>query len=129
MGRVSEQDIELQSDRHVSSDQGGIGDKEDAQQSQGDADRAQQQIFPGRLDRQSIAVVIDQRGAGKGSRLDGHPQQAEVTGRDCQGHRRKENQQAGNDGPVAAIAAQVQVTDSVNGTAQIEHAGNDQNQP
>ncbi len=61
--------------------QGGIGDEQDAEHGQGDPHRADQQVFPGRLDGEAVAVVVDQRRAGQGGRFERQPEQAEVAGR------------------------------------------------
>ena len=59
---------------------GGDGEEEVAQQRQGDADRADQQVLPGRLERAVVAVEVDQRRAGQRRRLDRDPQQARGAG-------------------------------------------------
>ena len=68
--------------------------EEVAQQRQGDAHRADQQVLPGRLQRAVVAVEVDQRRRGQRRRLDRHPQQAQVLADGHQGHRRQEQQQA-----------------------------------
>ena len=71
----------------------GVGEKESAQQRDCDADRADQQIFPGGLDRSLCLVEIDERSGAERGRLNGNPHQPQVmrAGDEC-GHRQKEHQ-------------------------------------
>ena len=98
-----QQVVEQQADGR-SAAQAGIGHEEQAEHGQGDAHRADQQVLPGGLDGEAVAVEVDQRRAGQGGRLDGHPQQAQMVGMAARLMRRQEDQQAGHDHPVAAVA-------------------------
>ena len=64
--------------------------KEIGQQRQRNADRADEQIFPGRFERAMVPVKINQRRARQRGRLDGHPDQSEMLADRHQRHRRQE---------------------------------------
>ena len=57
---------------------GGVPEEERAQQRQRDADRADHQVLPRRLERPRVPVEVEQRAARQRGRLEGDPHQAEV---------------------------------------------------
>ena len=68
----------------------GVGQEERAEQGQGDAHRADEQVLPGRLQGAGVVVEVEQRGAGQRGRLHRHPHQAEVVGQRDQRHHRQD---------------------------------------
>ena len=82
----------------------GVGEQR-REQREADADRAQDQVLPGRLDRVGRAVDADQQGRDDGRGLDGDPQQAQVVDErhgDQAGHEPQEQ------GVVVALVARPQ---------------------
>ena len=57
---LAEQVVQLQADV-IGQPQCRVADEHDAEHRQGNAHRTQQQVLPGRLDGQRIAVVVDER--------------------------------------------------------------------
>ena len=66
-----------------------VGQEERAEQGQGDADRADQQVLPGRLQRAGVVVEVDRRGADQRGRFHRHPHQPQVVRQRHQGHHRQ----------------------------------------
>ena len=64
---VGDQIVDGQVDRRPAGGPRGHGEEEVAQQGQGDAHRADQQVFPGGFQRAVVAMEVDQRGAGQAS--------------------------------------------------------------
>jgi hypothetical protein len=62
---------------------------DDAEEGDGDADRAEDDVLPRSLQRASSASVADEERGGDRRRLDGHPEDTEVVGEHCQAHRRR----------------------------------------
>ncbi|OPZ81494.1 MAG: hypothetical protein BWY77_00618 [bacterium ADurb.Bin431] len=83
-----------------SAGRGGGPEEKSAEEGEGDANRADEQIFPGGLEGMDGAVEKDQRRAGQGGRLDGHPQQAEMVREHNQGHGAEKEQYADDEDPL-----------------------------
>ena len=88
----------------VAAVRGGDGQEEVAQQREGDADRTNEQILPGCLERAMMAVEVDQRRARQRGGLDADPQQAEVLAHRHERHRRQKQQQAAREDGLRLIA-------------------------
>ena len=65
-------------------------DEDGAEQRQRDADAAENEIFPRRLDRLGRAVDADHRHRGQRRHLDRHPHQADVVGDQREIHREQQ---------------------------------------
>ncbi|VTR64884.1 hypothetical protein DESC_270031 [Desulfosarcina cetonica] len=64
----------------------GDRDQNGSQKGHGDADRTDQHVFPGRLQRRCVAVGVDQRRAGQGGGFDGDPHDDDVIRQGDHGH-------------------------------------------
>src|SRR5690606_14015540 len=73
-------------------------EQEGAHERERDADRADEQVLPRRLERAPAVVVVDERRAGERRRLDRRPEQREVLADRDQRHRGEEPEQAGGEG-------------------------------
>ena len=69
--------------------------EDDADEGQGDADRTDEDVFPGRLERGFPLLEIDQEGARQGRGLDEDPEEGQVAGQDDAGHGHDEDQHFG----------------------------------
>ena len=66
-----------------------VGEEERAEQGQGDAHRADQQVLPGRLQRAGIVVEVEQRRTDQRRRLHRHPHQPQMVRQHHQRHHRR----------------------------------------
>ena len=117
-------------------------EKEIGEQRQRNADGADQKIFPGGFERAVVTVIINQRRAGQGCSLDGHPDQAEVLTDRHQRHRRQKQKQTANENCfgriieqqtflrvcVVAVRLLAEIARRVNGRDEKQPAGDAQEQ-
>ena len=84
---------------------GGDGKHEVAEEGEGDADRADHEVFPGGLERAVVPVIVDERGAGEGGRLDGDPEEDEVMADADEGHGGEEEEEAAGEDRLGCVGA------------------------
>ena len=107
---------------------GRVGDEQRAQQRQGDAHGADDQVLPGGLQGAAVVVEVDQGRRDQGGGLHGHPSHAGMAGLGQQRGQAQEAQEAGGEDPVVALGAQGQVGRGVEG-ADAEQDADDQQHP
>ena len=105
-----------------------VGQEEGSEQRERDADRSDQQVLPGRLDRARCPVEVDERRRREGGRLDPHPHEAQVLRADDQRRHPQETQQARHEGAVRELAAIVQVPDRIHCADREQAAEQEQHQ-
>ncbi len=99
-----------------------VGEEERAEEREGDADRPDHQVLPGRLERPGGPVEVEERRRREGRRLHRHPEEAEVLGEGEEGGHREEDEEAGAEDPVVAVGAQREVAGGVEGDEEEEDA-------
>ncbi len=80
-----------------------VGQEEGAEEGQGNAHRADEQVLPGRLQRAGVVVEIDGRRTDQGGRLHRHPHQPEVVRQRDQGHHGQHGEEVGAEDPVGPV--------------------------
>ena len=71
----------------------GVGEQQQPEQAHADAERAEQQVLPGRLDGAVLLVERDERRRRQRRRLERDPEDAEMVGGDRDEHRQHEQRQ------------------------------------
>ena len=105
-----------------------VADEERAQEGDGDSDRADHQVLPGRLERPRVVIEVDENGGRKRRAFDGDPHDRQVLGeRDRRRHREK-RQEAGAEHAIRPLGANPQVADPVDGAQREEGRHDQQNQ-
>ncbi len=106
-----------------------VGEEQRAEQRQGDADRADHEVLPGRFQRPLVLVEVEEHCGRKRRRLHGHPQDGEVLGqRDETGHGQEEEQRRAED-PVRPFRPQAEIPDAVERTDTEEGRHHEKHQP
>ena len=85
----------------------GMAKEHGAKERQGNADRADEQVFPHGFEGLGRAVEADERCAEEGGGFDGDPDEAGVAGYGYEGHGSKEGPEAGQEGAASHHAAGV----------------------
>ncbi len=77
--------------------------EEVSEQGDGDSDRADDEVLPGRLERAVMSVEVNQGGARQRRRLDSDPHQPDVPRRDHEGHRTEKDQEAADERGLGSV--------------------------
>ena len=98
-------------------------DEDGAEQRERDADAAEDEIFPRRLDRLVRAIDADHQHRRQGRQLDRHPHQADVVGHQREVHARTSGPDTSHDRSAGAAGVSRPDLDLMGDVARAEHAG------
>jgi hypothetical protein len=115
--RVAHQVVDHQR-RIAPSVQRRVREQQRPEQGEGDPDTADEEIFPGRLERALVAIEVKQRRRDERVRLQRHPHEAEVVGQDDESHHPEEREERGAEDPVPLVRPEAQVRGNVERTGE-----------